>query len=251
MLDFIKQKPFSLLYKHYRWICTIVILGILLTSCQTVGVEVGYKPPVLPLRVSINSWGEITFGVEGNVEIPTFLGTFSAGIVVDPARKFNAQNILTVRVNGEDHFYDLHGEDFDLEFESGYYEKITLRKNGNSIVLELNRIQTSSNSVPVQQNPQTNRSQNTPNNNQECSEAFSPRLTIGRTAQVVVFQVTVRTAPGQYSSKVNYLAKNRVVLVLDGPRCAGGWWWWEIYSDELEYGGWVAEADEENYYLSP
>ena len=44
-----------------------------------------------------------------------------------------------MRLDGEDRIYDLHGQDFDVQFSSGYYEKIRLEKSGSNILLELRR----------------------------------------------------------------------------------------------------------------
>jgi len=85
----------------------------------------------------------------------------------------------------------------------------------------------------------------------ECNEIFPPRLRVGGMAKVIVWQVRARISPSKYASTVNYFAEGRILRVIDGPICSDGWYWWNLYSDELGYGGWVAEADEENYYVSP
>ncbi len=84
-----------------------------------------------------------------------------------------------------------------------------------------------------------------------CGESLPTRLTPGSEAKVVVFQVTLRTAPNLIADNVNFLARDRVVQVLSGPQCVDGSWWWQIQSEELGYGGWVVEGDDENYYLEP
>jgi hypothetical protein len=86
-----------------------------------------------------------------------------------------------------------------------------------------------------------------------CKPTFPARLNVGGQATVVVFQVKVRTEPGVGASLVEqkYFKRDRVLEVLEGPACKDGWLWWHVYSDELGYDGWVAEADHENYFLSP
>src|SRR3990172_7305291 len=113
---------------------------LLVGACSNVAGEVGFQPYAIPIKVSVNSWGEISFSVDTNIDLPTPLGVASVGVVVDPARHFSVQNILTVRLNGEEHFYDLHGRDFKIEFESGYYKQIILEKRGGDLFLELSQV---------------------------------------------------------------------------------------------------------------
>ncbi|MBK8783039.1 MAG: hypothetical protein IPO22_14815 [Anaerolineales bacterium] len=117
-----------------------ILLVILFTSSCTLKGQVSYQQPVVPLVISIDTNGEISLEVEGEVSLPTPLGTFSAGVVLDPVEKFNAQNVLTIRVDDRsDYFYDLNGNDFDVRFDSGYYEKVHIQKIGMNIILEVKR----------------------------------------------------------------------------------------------------------------
>jgi len=118
----------------------LVIALLLLVSCDSVAGEIAYRPPGLPLRVSVNTWGQVSMSVEGNVRVPTFLGDFEAGVIVDPARRFSVENTLRVRLNGREYFYDLHGQDFSTDFESGYYEKVALIRRGSNLILELEKV---------------------------------------------------------------------------------------------------------------
>ena len=90
--------------------------------------------------------------VETELEIPTLLGTVSVGVIIDPLRYFEVDNILTVRLNNEDHYYDLHGEDFEIEFESGYYDEISFSNNNGNPVLVLRKKE--QNAKPSQTNSQ-------------------------------------------------------------------------------------------------
>ena len=118
-------------------IFAFLILTFTLASCD---LSFGYKPPAIPLSVSIDTQGQVTFSVEQDVKLPTPIGTFSVGVVVDPAEYFGVKNTLTVRYNGEDRFYNLHGEDFEITFEGGCYEDITFVKTDTNLFLELDRI---------------------------------------------------------------------------------------------------------------
>lgn len=127
--------------RFFLFFITVVILP-LLVGCgeeRSANVRVEYQPPVIPLQVSIDTNGEITFSTSG-MEIPTPLGKFRAGIEVRQAVRFNeVKSTLTIRFDGQDHVYDLHGRDFDIDFKQGYYEKVAITKAGSHILLELRR----------------------------------------------------------------------------------------------------------------
>lgn len=119
----------------------LISLGTLfLSGCQGTKFQGGYQPPALPLKITVDTNGNISFDLEQEVEYPTPLGTFSVGVVVDPVAYFNKDNTLTVRIDCNDSFYDLHGKDFSIDFDSGYYKKINLTKQGNNILLEVRHI---------------------------------------------------------------------------------------------------------------
>lgn len=84
-----------------------------------------------------------------------------------------------------------------------------------------------------------------------CGSALPSRLTLDEPAQVIVFQVNLRSVPGLAGSPITQLARDRIVQVVDGPSCTDDLWWWEVFSEELGVKGWVAEADEEDYFLAP
>lgn len=115
----------------------LIICSSIIISCKGCGGFLSFKPTGIPLKVSVNTEGEISLSVEGEVEIPTPLGVLEIGLTGNPAEYFGVENTLTVRLNGQEHIYDLHGYDFDLQFEPGYYKKVNVSKNGSNLVLEL------------------------------------------------------------------------------------------------------------------
>jgi hypothetical protein len=127
----------------------ILATVLVLTSCQGVKLVGGYQPPLIPVKITVDSAGKVGFEFEAEIEYPTPIGTFSAGVVVDPTEYFNKDNTLTVRLDCDDQFYYLHGKDFSLDFESGYYEKINITKRRNDIFLELRRIGVASADCPT------------------------------------------------------------------------------------------------------
>jgi hypothetical protein len=70
-------------------------------------------------------------------------------------------------------------------------------------------------------------------------------------AEVVVFQLNIRLEPGLAAERLDVLARDRVIIMLEGPRCVDDLWWWRVRNDDLALEGWVVESDETNYFLSP
>lgn len=132
------------------FIVPYMLAGLLLVACDTqgmTGVQVSYKPPLVPVQVTVDSDGAIS--VSTNYSVVTPIGTFSAGAYVNPSQYFKAKSILTVRFNGQDTIYRLAGEDFEINFQSGFYEKVKLEKKAGNVLLELRRLEaTRSDLVP-------------------------------------------------------------------------------------------------------
>ena len=150
--------------------------------------------------------------------------------------------------------YDLNGQNFEVEINTQYYNTINVQyKDGDVLVilLETSPRASQGNTSSFESQNSASGSSKSANQLQECNALFPPRLSIGRNAKVIVFQVTVRYQPNMNASKVNYYARDRILEVIDGPVCSDNYYWWNLYSAELEYGGWVVEADDENYYLAP
>ena len=96
-------------------------------------------PPPIPLSISMDSSGNIDFEVKTG--LPTYLGNFSIGVKSDPIQYFHVKNVLTIRVNGKEYYYDLHGKNFKIQFEEGYYKSISIQKDGNNnILIELVKV---------------------------------------------------------------------------------------------------------------
>jgi len=122
--------------KGFR-LCIMFILILSSSGCDAIVGEVSLDTYVLPLTISIATNGDVTFRVNSGVSIPTPIGVVSAGVIIDPSSHYDLPNTLTVRLNGEDHFYDLHGQDFEVNVESGYYEVVKISKSGRDLFVEL------------------------------------------------------------------------------------------------------------------
>jgi hypothetical protein len=135
------------------WIGMLLICHLLAGCGDESKVSFGYRPPLLPVQISIDSQGNLEVSFAGNVQTP--IGTFSAGLVADRHNFFpNAEGTLTVRIDGRDTVYDLQGqENIHINLESGYYKQIDLRKNGNNWYLEVAKIASSPSTHPVAATP--------------------------------------------------------------------------------------------------
>jgi hypothetical protein len=118
---------------------TFLISLLVLTGCNG-NTYVGYQPPLVPAKVSIDTNGDLVVSWEGSYQTP--IGTFFVGTSYDPVQLFpDAQGILTVRVDNEDTLYDLGGRDIEITLDSGYYKQVSLRKTGENWYFEVARIE--------------------------------------------------------------------------------------------------------------
>jgi hypothetical protein len=121
-----------------------IILMIGLIGCGGQG-EIGYKPPiVIPIRVSINTNGELK--VELTKEIVTSIGTFDfgGGVTIFSVKGQYEQKVLIVRVDDKAVVYELEeGKEFHVSFDDSntLYRKVALQyESDGDIVLELESV---------------------------------------------------------------------------------------------------------------
>jgi hypothetical protein len=238
------------------YICTITAVAFLVCACGPVAIQGAYKPPVLPLRIAVNTNGEIT--IESSAEFVTPLGVFEVGLVTDPLTYFDiVQNTLTIHIDSQDCIYDLNGQDFDVSFDPGL-EIRGLEKEGDSIVVNVAGDFSGCQARYAAQSSFAGEHQ--------CAAPYTTRLQLGSQAVVSTFQISVHTIPGTGTDLVRnkYLKRNRVVTVLEGPVCAplksGDLsWWWKVKSEEITFTngqrgivvGWVAEREDNDFLLAP
>lgn len=89
--------------------------------------------------------------------------------------------------------------------------------------------------------------------NNDCKKAYGGRLSQGDTAEIVVFQVAVRERPGGPDGRqyLNVLADGQRIQILEGSTCVNGSYYVRIQSPIIDQIGWVAEGNNEQYYLIP
>jgi len=85
----------------------------------------------------------------------------------------------------------------------------------------------------------------------DCQNAYGGRLQTGDSAEIIIFQVAVRNRPGGSDGTpyLNVLAKGQRVEILEGSTCMNGWYYVRIQSPIIDQIGWIAEGDNEQYFL--
>lgn len=236
----------------------LLSFGLLVAACDSVGAKVAYQPLGVPLKISINSWGEID--IEASGEIVTPIGVFEVGLVTDPARFFDGvQNTLVVRIGSQECWYDLNGQDFNVELAPGYYQQIALRKEQSNICLELQGEETAVSGCS--QKPIRTAARLQPAQQIVCEGALPSHLAVGKEATISVFQAAVHQEPGESTPLVRnkFLARDQIVTIVEGPVCAERVLFWKVRSQEIDFAGggrgvivgWVAEESGDIYLLKP
>lgn len=235
---------------------SFLFTGLLLVACKQVGGQISYHPPLIPLKITVNTWGEINLEASGEVVTP--LGTFEVGAITQPNQYFDGvENVLTVLIDDQTCWYDLNGQDFSIDLEPGHYDQISLRQEDGNIFLELD----GPGYTGCSQRPVTATLGKVRGSDVVCEGSSPSYLAIGDQATVSVFQVAVHQSPGESTPLVRnkYLAGNRLVTIVDGPVCAERVLFWKVRSQEIDFAGggrgiivgWVGEESGDDYLLRP
>lgn len=230
-----------------------VVYTLFLIGCQPEAVvEVGYQPPVVPVRIAVNTRGEVSAGFSGEVNTP--IGTFDigGGVSVNAIQNQYSGKVLIVRVDDEVSVYNLEeGKAFNVTFDDSntLYKKVALDyKTNGDIVLELESVQSGfapQAASSIQQN-------NT--NKYWCDDLQGIHLAVGDNARIVWPKVNLRSSPivpqDYYANITTELEEGTSVKIIGGPECAHEGTWWEI---RTEYGdtGWVREFISDGYLMRP
>ena len=240
------------------------IFVILFTACggDSLGAEIGYQPPVLPLRVSVNTWGEIEISASSGIITP--IGIFDVGIIASPTRYFDGvENTLTIRIDDQECVYDLNGGDFSFDLQGNSYQLVHLRTENKSIFVELQG--DTYTGCKQRSAVAAKRSAASSGNNIYCEGASPSYLVVGSRAVVSVNQASVHQSPSELAPLVRnkYLKRDRIVTVIDGPVCGKGnpgqVLFWKVLSEEIAFSngergiivGWIGEESGDVYLLRP
>jgi hypothetical protein len=200
---------------------------------QPIGLEMEYHPPVIPVKLTINTFGEVSFSSDDLIVIPTEIGTFEFNVITDPVKELGVENVLIIRLGDRDTVYDLYGQRFRLEFDSADYEQVAIEGFGNgSLLLEIRaKSGTAARELSLSSG---------------CSGALGPSFEIGDR-----FVVPYGDGPSGLFDGPNTVPKVASILegaggrIIRGPICVRGQegylhsWYVELDTGER---GWVSEG---------
>jgi len=249
--------------KHPATRLWILLACLLLSACQPQGVvEFGYQPPLVPVRISVNSRGEVSASASYTWVTP--LGTFDigGGVSVNTLRNKFSSNVLIVRVDNQATVYELkEGAHFEITFDdrNTLYKKVAFHKEPNGdFILELERAvsaedqnqpgSASSSSNPASTNTKPSSSPDS------CPGAPKQRLKVGDNAYVCtkVDTVALREGPSKNYTIIKRLVPGADLKIIGGPTCANNWSFWQVRT-ESGYTGWMSEGGDskDKYFLCP
>lgn len=228
---------------------------LLLSACQPQTViEVGFQPIIVPVRISVNSRGEVS--ASASYEWVTPIGVFDigGGVSVNTIRNNYSSQVLIVRVDDEATVYKLEeGAEFDITFDdkNTLYKKVAFHKESSGdFILELERVVSAANE-PQSQGVSSSSSGSSSNS---CPGAPAQRLQVGDNAYVCtsVDTVALREGPGKSYAIKKRLVPGADLKVIGGPSCANNWSFWEVRTDS-GYTGWMSEGGDsaDPYFLCP
>lgn len=235
----------------YRYILYISSI-FLLIGCQPQGqIEIGYQPPIIPVRIAINSRGEISAGFSSELVTPAGIFDIGGGVSVNTIRTNYVNNVLIVRVDNQATVYELEeGKEFNIIFDDSntLYKKVSLKYESNGdILLELESVKVGTNSSAP-----TSQSSTSSSNNYWCDDLNLVKLKVGDGAKIVWLKVNLRSSPKVTddfnANVVVQLEEGTSLTIIDGPECAHNGTWWKV---RTEFGdiGWSREYTESNGYL--
>ena len=231
-------------------------------------VEVGYQPPiVVPVRVSINSRGDINLGFSEAIVTPLGIFDISAGSDIYSLRQQYTGRVLVVRVDDQVAVYELEeGKEFKINFEDDnkLYKKVALEyESDGDIVLELESVRT------ALKEPASGGSSNS---SPSCPGAEPQQVQVGDAVNVCTQSdnLIVRKKPSLGAAEIFRIAPGTSAYIVDGPTCADNSSWWKIevpsgtsvrrgsydaplYSLDADTTGWVREGSDEidRYFICP
>ncbi|MEO1665350.1 MAG: hypothetical protein AAFU54_11995 [Chloroflexota bacterium] len=178
------------------------------------------------------------------MSIPTPIGTFAVGLYYDAVNGFGGREyLLVIRANGQDCVYDLNGQDFDVQFEAGYYDAIEIRKRGTNTFIEIEgpgaNLNCGASVIRARQQQAAPASF-------QCAGAYGPNLIVG-----MRFTVPYGDGPSAVYTRPNAVPilgrvpEGQGGMVVGGPTCVrgqeGNLIAWQVQSDS-GLRGWMAEG---------
>lgn len=205
----------------------IIFLLVGLAACNN-------DPPATPAPPTPTPFGVLTIRLNGfgGVEFETSAGFSTPTPLESPSA---APNHLTLRLNGQDFYYDLSGQSFDIQFESQEYAAVNGRKTGENYFLEV---------IPLVTPFVLELSTRTPIPSVDCPGAPPTQFTVGETVQVdfnSVGALKIRLDPFTERSIIQ-VYDNTQLQLLEGPVCGIDRWVWKVYYAPQDVTGWASEG---------
>ncbi|MBV6395818.1 MAG: hypothetical protein HFACDABA_01400 [Anaerolineales bacterium] len=224
----------------------VIILGLIefaITACSG-SASVGYQPPNLPIKISIDTNGHLSVSWENSIQTP--IGTFSAEVSSDLSVLYlDRSGVLIVNVNGVNSVYDLDDHNnISISLESGYYRQVELRKSGNNWYFEAERISVEAQNSDTQPNNSTY-----VDSSNSCGGTTPSKIKVNKKAYVCTKtdRLIVREVPG--GSEILRLYPQEKVFVVGGPKCLNSATWWNIRIPSGAKSS-VGQTDLEDYFYT-
>lgn len=242
----------SIRYKKY--IPLVMLAAFLAASCAPQAqVEVGYQPPVVPVRISINSRGEVSAGFSSIFITPYGVFDIGGGVSVNALRNDFSNRILVVRVDDNVTLYELEdGKEFKVTFDDSntLYKKVALEyESDGDIILELVSVRVS---APSSEGPSPSGTSSESSNNYWCDDLDGVKLKVGDRAKITWDKVNLRSAPKVPdvwdANIVAQLEQDTSITIIDGPECAHEGTWWKVRTGDGK-SGWMREFISAGYLL--
>lgn len=125
----------------------VLLLLVLFQCCLSSGCDpfagIGYSPPIIPIKISVDTNGQVNIAL--SPELCTPIGTFSleVGATVYDFGDQYVERLLIIRVDDRVSIYHItEGKEFKIEFkEDKLYKKVALNyENDGDIILELQSV---------------------------------------------------------------------------------------------------------------
>lgn len=251
----------------------LIVFAILTTGCSLLrraddmaAVEFTYDPPVIPIQISVNTWGEINIETTPGVSLPTPVGVFGANLVTDSSHIMQSfDNVLVIRIDDQQCVYNMHGHSIAFEGVEGQFQIVSVETDGDgNVTIELKGDHYTG-CTQEWTNVAAANGAGASGKEAGCPGASPSYLDVGEAAYISVFQASVLKEPSEFASfaKYKYLDGGRTVTIIDGPVCGPGnpghVLFWKVRSEVIRFvdgtsdsvEGWVAEESGDLYLLRP
>ena len=199
------ERTHGSLYIAQRFVVLLLLFS--LTGCDR-GVVASYGLPLIPIEVSIDTQGNVTVSLNGQVVTP--FGTFGIGVYASPSTTLQSKGSLTIRLNGQDTIYPLNEDNFTVNLSPGYYKHASFTRNVPDFLLELD----CACNITAERTP-------------------SPFYGLNTTVEVTYPAISCRRSPGYIGKGMNDFLpdamQGEIGVVLAGPEHKDNIYWWKVH----------------------